>query len=203
MRIGIGIEKIVGRCQWWNCWIRWRRSPLFRSGVLEKTLLLLNGVRRRRRGLWLFVNSWIERRDWTTRRRRMVWFCSLVNTLLITKKDKYSVVTEVHKECTCAACALANSLQKANSGSNWRLSSEQVGGTECSFVCHIPGSTRGISPGYFLPQQGIVSLFFSGVGRQPISASPVLFLANVVWITWLQCCRLCEHEWSQVYEHLE
>ena len=27
--------------------------------------------------------------------------------------------------------------------------------------------------------------FFSGVGRQPISASPVLFLANEVWITWL------------------
>ena len=30
--------------------------------------------------------------------------------------------------------ALANSLQKAYQGSNWRLSSEQVGGTECSFV---------------------------------------------------------------------
>ena len=27
-------------------------------------------------------------------------------------------------------------------------------------------------------QQGIVSTFFSGAGRQPISASPVLFLAN-------------------------
>jgi len=38
-----------------------------------------------------------------------------------------------------------------------------------------------------LPQQGIVSMFFSGVGRQPISASPVLFLANEGWITWLQC----------------
>jgi hypothetical protein len=35
-------------------------------------------------------------------------------------------------------------------------------------------------------------MFFSGVGRQPISASPVLFLANEGWITWLQCCRLCE-----------
>jgi len=33
-----------------------------------------------------------------------------------------------------------------------------------------------------LPKQGIVSMFFSGVGRQPISASPVLFLANEVWI---------------------
>ena len=45
---------------------------------------------------------------------------------------------------------------------------------------HVPGP-RGISPGHFLPQQGIVSMFFSGAGRQPISASPVLFLANVVW----------------------
>ena len=33
-----------------------------------------------------------------------------------------------------AAYAPANLLQKANSGSNWRLSSERVGGTECSFV---------------------------------------------------------------------
>jgi len=53
----------------------------------------------------------------------------------------------------------------------------------------------------FLPQQGIVSMFFSGVGRQPISASPVLFLANEVWVMWLQCCRLCKHECSQAYEH--
>jgi len=30
--------------------------------------------------------------------------------------------------------ALANLLQKANSGSSWRLSSEQFGGTECSVV---------------------------------------------------------------------
>ena len=42
-------------------------------------------------------------------------------------------------------------------------------------------STRQFS-GLFLPQQGIVSMFFSGVGRQPISASPVLFLANEGWI---------------------
>ena len=35
----------------------------------------------------------------------------------------------------------------------------------------------------FLPQHGIVSMFFSGVGRQPISASPVLFLANEGWIS--------------------
>ena len=112
------------------------------------------------------------------------------------KVNKYTVVTEAHKECTCAAYAPANLLQKANSGSNWRLSSEQVGGTECSCVCHVLG-TGGISPGYFLPQQGIVSMFLSGVGRQPISASPVLFLANEVWFTWLKCCRLCEHECSQ------
>jgi len=62
---------------------------------------------------------------------------SLVNTLPITKKNKYTVVTEAHKECTYAAYAPANLLQKANSGSNWRLSSERVGGTECSFVCHV------------------------------------------------------------------
>ena len=109
---------------------------------------------------------------------------SLVNTLPITKKNKRTVVTEAPKKCTCAAFALANLLQKANSGSSWRLSSEQVGGTECSFVYHVPGP-RGISPGYFLPQQGIVSMFFSGAGRQPISASSVLFLASEVWITWL------------------
>ena len=42
-----------------------------------------------------------------------------------------------------------------------------------------PWSTKHFS-GLFLPQQGIVSMFFSGAGRQPISASPVLFLANVV-----------------------
>ena len=39
--------------------------------------------------------------------------------------------------------------------------------------------------GLFLPQQGIVPMFFSGAGRQPISASLVLFLANEVWITCL------------------
>ena len=47
------------------------------------------------------------------------------------------------------------------------------------------GGPRGNSLGYFLPQLGIASMFFSGVGRQPISASPVLFLANEGWITWL------------------
>ena len=46
------------------------------------------------------------------------------------------------------AFALANLLQKANSGSSWRLTSEKFGGTECSFVYHAPGP-RGISPGYF------------------------------------------------------
>ena len=57
-----------------------------------------------------------------------------------------------------------------------------------------PRSTRQFS-GLFLPQQGIVSMFFSGAGRQPISASPVLFLANEGWITWLQCIRLYkEHQ---------
>ena len=37
--------------------------------------------------------------------------------------------------------------------SKWRLSSERVGGTECSFVCHVPG-TRGISPGFFFAPAG-------------------------------------------------
>jgi hypothetical protein len=78
---------------------------------------------------------------------------SLVHTLPITKKNKYTVVTEAQKECTCAAYALAKLLQKANSGSNWRLSSEQVGGTECSFVCHVPAGPRGISLGYFCPSR--------------------------------------------------
>ena len=41
-------------------------------------------------------------------------------------RNKCAVVTEAQKECTCAASALANSLQDTNSGSNWRLSSEQV-----------------------------------------------------------------------------
>ena len=124
-----------------------------------------------------------------------IWVCissssSLVNTLpiTITKKNKYTVVAEAHKECTYAAYTPANLLQKANSGSNWRLSSERVGGTEwteCSFVCHVPG-TRGISPGYFFcPSRALFQCFLSGAGRQPISASPVLFLANGVWITWL------------------
>jgi len=54
----------------------------------------------------------------------------------------------------------ANLLQKANSGSNWRLSSEQVGGTECSFVCHVP-SPRGISPGYFFCPSRASSQCFS------------------------------------------
>ena len=44
-------------------------------------------------------------------------------------------------------------------------------------MCHVPGP-RGNSLGYFLPQQGIVSMFFSGVGRQPISAPAFLFLVT-------------------------
>ena len=42
-----------------------------------------------------------------------VWSC-LVNTLPITKKNKYTVVTEAHMEYTYAAYAPANLLQKAN-----------------------------------------------------------------------------------------
>jgi len=88
---------------------------------------------------------------------------SLVNTLPITKKNKYTVVTEAHKERTYAAYAPANLLQKANLGSNWRLSSERVGGTECSFVCHVPG-TRGISPGYFCPSRASSQCFSQAPG---------------------------------------
>jgi len=83
----------------------------------------------------------------------------------------------MHLSCKCAS----EFAPEGQLESNWRLSSEQVGGTECSFVCHVPGP-RGNSLGYFLPQQGIVSMFFSGVGRQPISALTVLFLANEGWI---------------------
>ena len=88
----------------------------------------------------------------------MLRSASLVNTLPITKKNKRTVVTEAPKKSTCAAFALENFLEKANSGSNWRLSSERVGGTECSFVCHVPG-TRGISPGYFAPTGHRLNVF--------------------------------------------
>ena len=64
-------------------------------------------------------------------------YSSLVNTLPITKNIKYSVVTEAHKDRTYAAYAPANLLQKANFGSNWSLSSERVGGTECSFELEL------------------------------------------------------------------
>ena len=113
--------------------------------------------------------------------------CCLLTTHPVTKKNKCTVVTEAQRGCTCAAYTLANSLLKVNSGSNRGLSSEQVGRAGCSFVCHVPGP-RGISLfflSFYLPQQGIVSMFFSGAGFQLISASPVLFLANEVWITWL------------------
>jgi len=60
-----------------------------------------------------------------------------------------------HKDCACAAYAPAKLLEKANSGFNWRFSSEQVGGTECSFVCHVPGP-RGISPGYLNDREVVI-----------------------------------------------
>ena len=76
-------------------------------------------------------------------------YSSLVNTPPITN-NKEKQVHSSHRgtKYTWAAYALANLLQNANSGSNCRLSSEQVGGTECSFVCHVSG-LRGISLGYF------------------------------------------------------
>jgi len=68
-------------------------------------------------------------------------FCLPVSLLIPAPLDPYK------KSLSCAAFVLENLLQKANSGSNWRLSSGQVGGTECSFVYHVPGP-RGISPGF-------------------------------------------------------
>ena len=63
------------------------------------------------------------------------------DTLPITKKNKHTVVTEAPKKSTCAAFALANLLQKANSGSSWHLSSEQFGGTEHVAVCTLRGTS--------------------------------------------------------------
>ena len=62
--------------------------------------------------------------------RHILLSASLVNILPTIKKNKCAVVTEAHKEYTCAAYAPAKLLQKVNSGSNWRLSSEQVGEAE-------------------------------------------------------------------------
>jgi len=54
-------------------------------------------------------------------------------SLPITKKKKHTHSSHRGtKKSACAAFALANLLQKAKSGSSWRLSSEQFGGTECS-----------------------------------------------------------------------
>ena len=65
------------------------------------------------------------------------------------------MVAQVDYYSTWAANALANSLQKANYGSNWRLSSEQVGGAECSFVCHVPG-----------PRDNTLDYFFAPAGHR-------------------------------------
>jgi len=81
------------------------------------------------------------------------------------------------KKSTCAAFALANLLQKANSGSSWRLSSEQFGGTECSFVYHVPGPL-GISPGYFCPSRASSQCFSqtSGASRSQHRLSSFLLM---------------------------
>jgi hypothetical protein len=57
----------------------------------------------------------------------------------------------------------------------------------------------------FCPNRASTQCFSQapGAGRQPISASPVLFLANGVWVTWLWCCRLYKQEYSQAHEYLE
>jgi len=40
---------------------------------------------------------------------------------------------------------------------------QRVGGTECSFVCHVPGP-RGISPGYFCPSRESSQYFSQASG---------------------------------------
>jgi len=66
------------------------------------------------------------------------------------------------KKYLCCLCA-SKLAPEGNSGSNWRLSSEEVSGTECSFVCHVPG-TRGISPGYFCPNRASSQCFSQASG---------------------------------------
>ena len=66
-------------------------------------------------------------------RNRSFWHRSKFCCLEITGAQKYS---------TRASFVLATLLQKANWGSSWRLSSEQVDRTECSFLCHVPGPRR-------------------------------------------------------------
>ena len=84
----------------------------------------------------------------TVQRTKRMVFCVVQVQVLEVQSSSYSPnykEKQAHsshrgtKKSTCAAFALANLLQKANSGSSWRLSSEQVGGTECSFVYHVPG----------------------------------------------------------------
>ena len=59
-----------------------------------------------------------------------------------------------------AAYAPANLLQKANSGSNWRLSSERVGGTE-SRASSIPNKDAFMVHGcsYYFPLYWVSTLF--------------------------------------------
>jgi len=54
-------------------------------------------------------------------------------------------------------------MANSGSGSNWRLSSEHVGGAECSFVCHVPGP-RGVAPGYFCPSRATSQCFSQASG---------------------------------------
>ena len=56
-------------------------------------------------------------------------------------------------------------------------------------VCVSRPRSTGLFSGLFLPQQGIASTFFSGAGRQPISAPPVLFLANQLWMYGSRSCN--------------
>ena len=56
---------------------------------------------------------------------------------------------------------------------------------------HVPGP-RGISPGYFLPQQGIVTIFFSGVGRVYMREVYILYTLYNKILASIQSCFAVE-----------
>jgi len=129
------------------------------------------------------------------------WICSLVWLIFYQKQRKASTqqsqrhiknALELH---ICASKFAPEGQLRLQLAPFLRTSRR----TECSFVCHVPGP-RGDSLDYFCPAGRRLN-FFLRLRRQPISASPVLFHANEVWVTWLQCCGLYKHECSQAYEH--
>jgi hypothetical protein len=67
----------------------------------------------------------------------------------------------MHLSCICASefeirssAPEARRPMKAPAANNWRLSSEQAGGTECSFVCHDCHVPRPYYPELPLPAPG-------------------------------------------------